>query len=67
MDSLLKKLFYAENNILSKNEIWNEIKNDATYTPNIRRADFLNWLAKHEDVQIETLKNKPKKAYTHPL
>jgi hypothetical protein len=67
MDDLFKKYYYEEDSILSKNELWNAIKNDKDFSLKYRRVDFDKWLTKQEDVQIDSTKNKVDVSHTHAI
>ena len=41
MDSIFKKYYYADDNILSNNELWkNKIQKDSNFDPNTKKKDF---------------------------
>ena len=68
MDQIFKKYYYADDNILSNNELWkNKIIKDTNYDSKIRRKDFDDWLKRQETHQTSQTIHKPIAQLMHPI
>ena len=68
METIFKKYYYADDNILSNNELWkNKIQRDAEYNPKIKKKDFEDWLGRQETHQTEKTIHAPSKQMFHPI
>ena len=68
MDSIFKNYYYADDNILSNNELWkNKIQKDSNFDPNTKKKDFENWLARQETHQTTQTIHAPSKQMFHPI
>jgi len=67
-NEIFKKYYYADDNILSNNELWkNRISKDANLSSITKKKDFDDWLARQATHQIETTIHKPMNNLTHPI
>ena len=68
MESLFKKYYYADTNILSNNDLWkNKIQKDPEFNQKTKKKDFEDWLARQETHQTTQTIHAPSKQMFHPI
>lgn len=68
MIDLFHEYYYNDENILNGPQLWKEIQKDEKFNKDtMKRKDFDKWLNEQEQQQIQKVKYKVPKYYTHPI